>query len=411
MNRAQNKVRKYILAILLLSVYSITCNAQNSFVKSRYTFSVSTRLKKTYVKIKIGDVVQVTASGKMVFHGITGSAGPDGMEGFPDRCMDPVFPYGALLYKVGNDDWVMADPDNPLTADQAGYLKLMVNDNDPFRNRGGFLVKVTVTGSKANDGHQIVNRPVPEKAKDNIAPRPKDNVAPIPNSGVALEKPKDKIAPTPRSVAAPQKAKNNKAPAPNSAGLPGKTKDNIALTPRSTAVPGKAKDNIAPAPHPGAAPDKAKENIAATHNSVVVPEKAKENITPIPRAAAGLLTLPQLQQLSAYSAKAAKALLTSKQFRVDGESDYLTNKYNFINNDIAAYVIKYVNENQATFSTSSAYNYEAIKASLNKYKYTPRELVTKAEGVTKYANSKYSMSIVLSQLNNKPQYLFVVKKL
>ncbi len=99
MNRAKNKVLNYTFAILLLSVYSITCQAQNSFVKNRVTYSIGTRLKKTYLKINAGDIVQVTASGKMVFHGIAGSAGPDGIDGFADRCMDPVFPYGALLYK------------------------------------------------------------------------------------------------------------------------------------------------------------------------------------------------------------------------------------------------------------------------------------------------------------------------
>jgi len=403
MNRAKNKVLNYTFAILLLSVYSIACKAQNSFVKNRATYSVSMHLKKTYLKINAGDVVQVTASGKMVFHGITGSAGPGGMDGFTDRCMDPVFPYGALLYKVGEDDWVMADPDNPLTADQAGYLKLMVNENDPSGNRGWFTVKVIVTSSKANGGHQITNRPAPNKAKQNIAAipnagvapeKPKNNVAPIPHSGAALEKPKNNIAPTPNSTATPEKAKNNIVPPPRPGAASGKAKDNMAPTTNSAAVPGKAKDNIAPTP-----------------NSVVVPEKVKNNIAPIPRSAAGLLTLPQLQQLSTYSAKAAKGFLTSKHFRVDGDSDDQTNKYDFNNNDITAYIIKYVKENQATFSTSSAYNYEAIIAALHKYRYTPRELVTKAEGVTKYANAKYSMSIVLSQLNNKPQYLFVVKKL
>ncbi len=164
------------------------------------------------------------------------------------------------------------------------------------------------------------------------------------------------------------------------------------------AVPEKAKDNIAAAPHPVAAPEKAKDNTAPAPNSVVVPEKVKNNIAPIPRSAAGLLTLPQLQQLSSNTAKSAQAFLKSKHFRVDGESDDLGNKYNFNNEDITAYIIKYVKENPDTFSTSSEYNYEAIIASLHKYRYTPRELVTKAEGVTKYANAKYSMSIVLSGL-------------
>jgi hypothetical protein len=403
MNRAKNKVLNYTFAILLLSVYSITCKAQNSFVKNRSIFSVSTHLKKTYLKINVGDVIQVTVSGKMVFHGITGSAGPDGIDGFTDRCMDPVFPYGALLYKVGEDDWVMADPDNPLTADQAGYLKLMVNDNDPSGDRGRFTVKVIVTSSKANGERQIVNRPAPGKAKQNIAKiphaaaapeRPKDNVAPIPRSGTALEKPKDNIALTPHSTAVPEKAKDNKALIPHPGTAPEKPKDNIASTPHSELAPEKAKNNIVPTPHPG-----------------VAPEKAKNNIVPTPRSTAGILTLSELQQLSSNSVKAAKAFLTSKHFRVDTESNNQINKYNFSNNDVIAYITKYAKENQATFSTSSAYNYEAIKASLNKYQYTPRELVTKAEGVTKYANSRYSMSIVLSQLNNKPQYLFVVKKL
>ena len=200
MNRAKNKVRNNTFAILLLSFYSIICKAQDSFVKNRSTFSVSTHLKKTYLKINVGDIVQITTSGKMVLHGVPGSAGPDGIDGFTDRCMDSVFPYGALLYKIGNDDWVMPDPDNPLTADQAGYLKLMVNDNDPSNNRGRFTVKVTVISSKSNSGHQVVNGPASEKAKDTMAA--------IPHSTAAPEKPKDNIVPTPHSTAAPEKAKN-----------------------------------------------------------------------------------------------------------------------------------------------------------------------------------------------------------
>jgi hypothetical protein len=438
MNRAKNKVRNYTFAILLLSVYSIVCKAQNRFVKNRSTFSVSIHLKKTYLKVNVGDVVQVTASGKMVFHGITGSAGPEGIDGFTDRCMDPVFPFGALLYKVGNDDWVMADPDNPLTADQTGYLKLMVNDNDPSANRGRFMVKVTVTSSKANGGHQIANRPAPKKAKNNIATiphagavpeKPKNVIAPIPHSTAVAEKAKDQIPPAPHSTAVPEKAKNiippishsaavpekakdNKTPAPHpGAAVPAKAKDNIAPTPNSVVAPEKAKDNIALTPHSMAAPEKAKNNTAPIPHSTAVSEKPKDNIPPIPHSMAGILTLSELQQLSSHSAKAAKAFLTSKHFRVDTESNNQTNKYDFNNLEVTAYVTKYIEENQATFSTSSAYNYEAIKASLNKYRYTSRELVTKAEGVTKYANSKYSMSIVLSQLNNKPQYLFVVKRL
>ena len=170
-----------------------------------------------------------------------------------------------------------------------------------------------------------------------------------------------------------------------------KAKENIAQTPHSTAVPEKAKENIAQTPHSTAVPEKSKDNIAQTPHSTAVPEKSKDNIAPSPRSTAGVLTLAQLQQISSYGAKAAKTFLTSKQFQFDNGSDDQTNKYNFNNNEVIAFVIKYVNENQASFSTSSAYNYQVIKASLNKYRYTPRELVTKAEGVFKYANSRYSM--------------------
>ena len=198
----------------------------------------------------------------MVFHGITGPAGPDGIDGFADRCMDPVFPYGALLYKVGEDDWVMADPDNPLTADHIGYLKLMVNDNDPSRNRGRFLVKVTVKSSKPNGGHQIINGQAPNKAKQNIAtiPRtgaapekPKDNVAPIPHPAAVPEKAKNNIPPIQHSAAVPEKVKNTIPPISHSAAVPEKAKNTIPTISHSTAVPEKAKDNKTPAPHPGAA--------------------------------------------------------------------------------------------------------------------------------------------------------------
>ena len=201
MNRAKNKVWNYTFAILLLSVYSFTCKAQSVFVKNRATYSISRHLKKTYVKVNAGDVVQVTASGKMVLHGITGSIGPDGIDGYTDRCMDPVFPFGALLYKIGDDDWIMADPDNPLTADQPGYLKLMVNDNDPSASRGRFLVTITITGSKANGGHPIFKTRVPNGTKQNITPVPQCRRD-------AAERPKDNIVPTPLSTAAPEKHKN-----------------------------------------------------------------------------------------------------------------------------------------------------------------------------------------------------------
>jgi hypothetical protein len=338
-------------------------------VKNRYTFNVSKYLKKTRVKIDTGDVVQITASGKIILHGVPGSAGPEGVDDFTDRCIDPVFPYGALLYKIGYDDWNMVDPDNAITADKTGYLKLTVNDNHPSNNRGMFTVNVTVTSSKINGRHQLVKVPAPQKAEDNIAP-------------------------IPHSTAVPKKAR-----------------DNIQPIPHSTAVPQKTGDNIQPIPHSTAVTEKAKGNILPIQHSTVVQEKAKDNIQPTPHLTAGILTLSQLQLLSTNSANAAKAFLTAKHFRVDAESSDLTNKYNFSNNDVSASIIKYVKENQASLSTSSALNYEVIKASLHNYEYTPRELVTKAEGVTKFANSRYSISIVLFKLNNKPQYIFVVKRL
>ena len=96
------------------------------------------------------------------------------------------------------------------------------------------------------------------------------------------------------------------------------------------------------------APEKAKDNIAPTPHSAAAPEKAKDNIPPIPHSTAALLTLPQLQQLSTYSAKAAKAFLTSKQFRVDTESNNQMNKYNFNNNDVTAYITKYVLQRESS---------------------------------------------------------------
>ncbi len=133
MNRAKNKVRNYILIISLLSIYSITCRAQDGFVKNSYTFDVNSNsyANKTSLKINEGEQVHITASGKIILRGVTGSSTPEGIDGFKNCRMDPVFPYGALLYKIGDDDWNIVDPEDSIIAEQTGYLKLMINDNDP----------------------------------------------------------------------------------------------------------------------------------------------------------------------------------------------------------------------------------------------------------------------------------------
>jgi len=168
MNRAKNKIRNYILIISVLFIYSITCKAQDGFVKNSYTFDVNPNsyVNKTSLKINEGEQVHITASGKIVLRGVTGSATPEGIDGFKNCRMDPVFPFGALLYKIGDDDWNIVDPEDSIIAEQTGYLKLMVNDNDPTTNTGRFTVKVTVQSLKADSGQKIVKKTEVIKKKE-----------------------------------------------------------------------------------------------------------------------------------------------------------------------------------------------------------------------------------------------------
>jgi hypothetical protein len=177
MNRAKNKVRNYILIISLLFIYSITCKAQDGFVKNSYIFDVNSNsyINKTSLKINEGEQVHITASGKIVLRGVTGSATPEGIDGFKNCRMDPVFPFGALLYKIGDDDWNIVDPEDSIIAEQTGYLKLMVNDNDPTTNTGKFTVKVTVQSLQADSGQKIavqkiIRKSEPKKVAKDISP-------------------------------------------------------------------------------------------------------------------------------------------------------------------------------------------------------------------------------------------------
>ena len=140
MNRAKNKIQNYILVISLFLIYSVTCKAQNSFAKN-YTFNVSSQVKKINLKINAGDEVHISASGTIALRGVTGATGPEGTEGFTNYRMDPVFDYGALLYKIGDDDWNIVDPGDTIIAEKPGFLKLMINNNDPLNNSGSFKVK------------------------------------------------------------------------------------------------------------------------------------------------------------------------------------------------------------------------------------------------------------------------------
>ena len=303
MNRAKNKVRSYILAISLLFIYSITCKAQNSSAKNSYTFEVGQGLQKTDLKINEGDRVHLSASGTVVLRGVTGSTGPEGKDGFKNCRMDQVFEYGALLYKIGDDDWNIVDPQDTIIAERIGYLKFMINDNDPSYDSGKFTVKVTV-----NDSTQ--------KTAKKIAPK------------------------------------------------------KVRLT---------------------------------------EPKRIPENTSP--HLADGTLTLSELQKAGSYNLNDAKSFLASKQFRLDNVSNGNMDKYSFNKDNVTASIVKDAKDDQTTFTTSSLDNYEKIKSSLDEYGYTHRKAAKKVQGVSKYANSKYSLSIVSLQLNNKRQYFFTIKKL
>ncbi|HEY8780413.1 MAG TPA: hypothetical protein VIM16_02260 [Mucilaginibacter sp.] len=307
MNRAKNKMHNCILAIVLFSIYSITTKGQNSPVKNSYTFDVSANsfINKTDLKINEGDKVNLSPSGTIVLRGVTGSSAPEGREGFANCRMDPVFPYGALLYKIGEDDWEIVNSDDTIVAERTGYLKFMVNDNDPTDNKGKYTVKVTVGDVKPNITQKIA------------------------------------------TVAKKAKVADHKTTAPNTS----------------------------------------------------------------PHLPAGILTLSELEKASGDNLNDAKEFLTSKQFRFDDASNDHMHKYNFNKDNITASLVKDIKENQTTFETSSSDNYEEIKASLDKYGFKHRKADKEVKGVTKYSNSKYSLFIVLLNLNNKRQYFFSIKKL
>ena len=299
MNRVKTRVSIYILAVLLFSIQSIACDAQNTFVNKSYTFVVTSTIKKTEIKITEGDEVRIKASGNMVLHGFTGSVAPDGIDGFKNHRMDPVFAYGALLYKVGDDDWNIVDPEDTIVAERTGFLKFMVNDNDPSNNTGKFTVKVTVKSLK---------------------------------------------------VARPQKIAKS-----------GESKNTSETTPKHLSE--------------------------------------------------GTLTLTELQNATGDNSGEVTNFLLSKQFRFDDESNDKMHKYSFNKDNVNAAIVKDVKEHQTTFITSSTNNYKQIKASLDDFGYKQRKVEKKVDGVFKYANSKYSLSIVQVTLNNKPQYFFTIKKL
>jgi hypothetical protein len=169
MSWAKNKIQNYILVISLLFICSVTCTAQNSFVKNYSTFSVSSPIKKTNLKINVGDEVHIEASGTIVLRGVTGATGPEGIDGFTNYRMDPVFEYGALLYKIGDDDWNIVDPEDSIIAERPGFLKFLVNNNDPLSNSGSFRVQVTVKRLKADNAPKIARKVDPEKVPANTS--------------------------------------------------------------------------------------------------------------------------------------------------------------------------------------------------------------------------------------------------
>jgi hypothetical protein len=188
MNRAKNKIWNCILAISLLSIYAITCKAQDSFLKNNYTFEVKANsyINKTSLKINEGEEVLIKASGIITLRGVTGSASPEGKEGFNNCRMDPVFLYGALLYKIGEDDWEIVDPQDSIIAEQTGYLKFMVNDNDPTSNSGQFTVKVTLLSLNADSGKKVIAFKKTERKKTTETPERKrtaENISPPLSSG------------------------------------------------------------------------------------------------------------------------------------------------------------------------------------------------------------------------------------
>lgn len=94
------------------------------------------------VFIKKGDKIYLKATGTVKYGSWTGSGGPEGIDGFGSFSTNTNFKHGSLLGKIGqNGEWFLIGSYKTLTATISGKLFIMINDNDPSNNEGGFDVE------------------------------------------------------------------------------------------------------------------------------------------------------------------------------------------------------------------------------------------------------------------------------
>lgn len=113
---------------------------------SSSTFTVESYLD-THMRVERGDLIQITAEGRLLLGPFVGKAGPEGikptglMQGLEVYNIVPGLPHGALLVRVrrlGNEPWILAGQATSFRASNSGVLEITVNDID-LENNVGFL--------------------------------------------------------------------------------------------------------------------------------------------------------------------------------------------------------------------------------------------------------------------------------
>ena len=104
------------------------------------------------IHVENGDLVNIKASGSIRVGAWVGNSGPEGISrgvgniSLAQYCYFPNFNHGALLYRIGSDEWkcYLAGTDNNFISPQSGNIEFAVNDNDQGNNSGYYTVVVNV---------------------------------------------------------------------------------------------------------------------------------------------------------------------------------------------------------------------------------------------------------------------------
>lgn len=136
---AHSEAKGYSTADQFLDTYCFKSKAWN------WSLGSGKGATNTDIYVREGDVVYITASGSIRFGAWAGSAGPEGMNGFSSYNKVNGAKHGALLFRVGDSgNWYIAGREASITSEKSGYLRLLINDNDPGNNSGTFKGKITV---------------------------------------------------------------------------------------------------------------------------------------------------------------------------------------------------------------------------------------------------------------------------